>query len=159
MSNFLKKAFTKTFSCVNIKTEIIIILVLVVSLMKRQNYSRKREAIYQALCSTKIHPTADWIYQQLKPIYPDLSLGTVYRNISHFKEEGLIISVGVVKGQERLDANISPHAHFICSACGNVIDVEEINPNQSIDELVSHKYHFDVQYHDLVFHGLCKDCK
>lgn len=71
---------------------------------KRQNYSRKREAILSAICSTDIHPTADWIYQKLKPIYPDLSLGTVYRNIARFKEDGLIISVGVVEGQERLMA-------------------------------------------------------
>ena len=54
---------------------------------KRQNYSRKREAILSAICSTDIHPTADWIYQKLKPIYPDLSLGTVYRNIARFKED------------------------------------------------------------------------
>ena len=87
---------------------------------KRQNYSRKREAILSAICSTDIHPTADWIYQKLKPIYPDLSLGTVYRNIARFKEDGLIISVGVVEGQERLDGTTAPHAHFICSKCGCV---------------------------------------
>lgn len=126
--------------------------------MKRQNYSRKREAIYNVLCSTKCHPTADWIYQQLKPVYPDLSLGTVYRNIARFKEEGVIVSVGVVNGQERLDANVSPHAHFVCAECGSVIDLDEINQNAAIDKEVTDKYHFDVQYHDLVFHGKCSEC-
>ncbi len=97
-----------------LKTETGIIIDLVVTMEKRQNYSRKREAIYQAICSTDTHPTADWIYQNLKPVYSDLSLGTVYRNINRFKEEGRIISVGVVNGQERLDGNTVPHSHFIC---------------------------------------------
>ena len=47
----------------------------------RENFSRKREAIYQTVCDTKVHPTAEWVYEALKPVYPDLSLGTVYRNL------------------------------------------------------------------------------
>lgn len=125
---------------------------------KRQNYSRKREAILQTICSTKSHPTADWIYQTLRPVYPDLSLGTVYRNISHFKDDGFVICVGVVNGQERLDGNVKPHAHFICSCCGSVIDVDEVDQNHGIDTAVSSKYGFLVEYHDLVFHGVCAQC-
>lgn len=127
---------------------------------KRQNYSRKREAIYQAICSTKSHPTADWIYQSLKPVYPDLSLGTVYRNISRFKEEGSVISVGVVNGQERLDGNVSPHAHFICKVCGRVVDVasDNVAEDKNLDQGISKKYHCVVDFHDLVFHGTCSNC-
>ena len=66
---------------------------------QKQNYSHKREAILNIMRGTKSHPTAEWVYQQLKPQYPDLSLGTVYRNISRFKEEGQLITVGVVGGQ------------------------------------------------------------
>ena len=86
---------------------------------KRQNYSRKREAILDTLRSTKTHPTAEWVYLQLKSQYPDLSLGTVYRNLSQFKEDGTIVSLGVVNGQEHFDGDISPHSHFICSHCGH----------------------------------------
>lgn len=127
---------------------------------KRQNYSRKREAILQAICSTKTHPTADWIYQTLKPVYPDLSLGTVYRNIARFKEEGTIISVGVVNGQERLDGNTMPHPHFICTRCGSVIDVEidDLDQTQEIDREVGERYQMQVDYHELVFHGKCSKC-
>ena len=53
-----------------------------VSMEKRQNFSRKREAILMTIRNATIHPTAEWVYQQLKPQYPDLSLGTVYRNIA-----------------------------------------------------------------------------
>ena len=60
--------------------------------MKR-NFSSKRNAIYNVLLNTDTHPSARWVYEQLKPDFPDLSLGTVYRNISLFKNEGTIISV------------------------------------------------------------------
>ena len=60
-------------------------------------YSRKREAILNAIQSTDCHPSAEWVYQTLKPTHPDLSLGTVYRNLVLFQQQGLIQSIGVVK--------------------------------------------------------------
>ena len=96
--------------------------------------------------------------QKLKPIYPDLSLGTVYRNIARFKEDGLIISVGVVEGQERLDGTTAPHAHFICSKCGCVLDVEDVEQNAQLDFDVSKRIRCQIDSHDLVFHGICEEC-
>lgn len=143
-----------------LKTETGIIINLVVTMEKRQNYSRKREAIYQAICSTDTHPTADWIYQNLKPVYSDLSLGTVYRNINRFKEEGRIISVGVVNGQERLDGNTVPHSHFICKKCGCVLDVgsDGMMTDCLLDQGIAKRYGCQVDFHDLVFHGTCSHC-
>ena len=62
--------------------------------------SKKRQVILEALAATTAHPTAQELYQQLKPDYPDLSLGTVYRNLSLFSEQGDVMSVGVFRGQE-----------------------------------------------------------
>ena len=53
---------------------------------KAIRYSKKREAILNAIQSTKCHPSADWVYQTLKPEHPDLSLGTVYRNLEFFRQ-------------------------------------------------------------------------
>lgn len=92
----------------------------------KQRFSKKREAIYTCLCSTDSHPTADWIYHQLLPSYPDLSLATVYRNLSQMKDAGLIQSVGVVAGQERFDATVQSHTHFVCTQCNAVLDLHEI---------------------------------
>lgn len=125
---------------------------------KKQNYSRKREAILRALRNTNVHPTAEWVYQKLKPNYPDLSLGTVYRNLAQFKKDGVIISVGVVNGQERYDGNIHPHTHFICSGCGAVLDVPGEYVGKDSAELVSEKYQLEVDSCDVVFHGLCAEC-
>ncbi len=123
--------------------------------------SRKRDAILAAICSTKCHPTAEWIYNAVKPEYPDLSLCTVYRNIAMFKDEGSIICVGVVNGQERYDGCVKPHMHFVCDKCGAVIDVE--NPHSfsddEMDKKISDAYDIDVDYHSIVFHGKCTNCR
>lgn len=102
---------------------------------QQKKFSRKREAILTCLHGTTCHPTAEWVYQQLKPQFPDLSLGTVYRNLAAFKAEGVIDSVGVVNGLERYDGNTIPHAHIVCESCGAVLDAETI---ELPDKLLAH---------------------
>ncbi|NLV49953.1 MAG: transcriptional repressor [Clostridiales bacterium] len=125
---------------------------------KTARYSRKREAIYDLLCSTDTHPTAEWIYNCLKPGYPDLSLGTVYRNISRFKDEGLIVCVGVVGGQERFDANTGLHPHFVCDTCGAVLDLAALQDDTGIDRKAEKLYGLRVDRHYLTLHGRCPNC-
>ena len=70
---------------------------------QRSKHFKKREAILNCLRSTTCHPSAEWVHAQLKAEYPDISLGTVYRNLALFKEQGLIISVGTVNGVVSVD--------------------------------------------------------
>lgn len=121
-------------------------------------YSKKREAVLSAIRGTDCHPSAEWIYQQLKPLHPDLSLGTVYRNLTFFQEHGLVQSVGVVQGQERFDAIVSPHSHFVCNCCGTVLDLPGIEPGADLDRAVSRQYGLAVQRHKLTFYGSCSSC-
>lgn len=125
---------------------------------KATRYSKKREAILDVIRSTEEHPSADWVYQKLKPEYPDLSLGTVYRNLARFKEDGVIISVGTVNGQERFDATVKPHAHFICKDCGSVMDFHGLDQDENMDRLVEEKFGMKIDHHELVFHGTCPHC-
>ena len=123
-------------------------------------YSKKREAILSALRGTKSHPSAEWVYQTLKPAHPDLSLGTVYRNLSLFRQQGVIQSVGVVNGQERFDADTSLHHHFVCERCGSVLDLDfRQEQEDSWDQAVSEQYGFKTLRHELIFHGICKTCQ
>lgn len=123
-------------------------------------YSKKREAILSALRGTKSHPSAEWVYQTLKPTHPDLSLGTVYRNLSLFRQQGVIQSVGVVNGQERFDADTSPHHHFVCERCGEVLDLDfRQDREENWDRTVSEQYGFRTLRHELVFYGICKTCQ
>lgn len=126
----------------------------------KRNFSAKREAIYQTLSSTKTHPTVEWVYQQLKPKIPDLSLGTVYRNIAVFREMGIAKSVGVVDGQERFDADMSPHSHFVCRKCFKVIDIkcDKNFINSNVYRCVGMECNVLVENHSMTFCGLCSGC-
>ena len=121
-------------------------------------YSKKREAILAAIQGTNCHPSAEWVYQQLKPQHPDLSMGTVYRNLTFFREHGLIQSVGVVQGQERFDAVVTPHSHFVCNCCGSVLDLPGVQPGEELDQTVSQQYGLVVNHYELTFYGLCPSC-
>ncbi|MDO4816284.1 MAG: transcriptional repressor [Bacillota bacterium] len=119
--------------------------------------SKKRQAIYDALCATKSHPSAEQLYMELKNQIPDLSLGTVYRNLGVLMQDGLIISVGNVDGQERYDANTAPHAHFICTSCGKVDDADMELPLPGYGAFEEHTG-WKLFSHSLSFSGKCCDC-
>ena len=121
-------------------------------------YSKKREAILNAIRSSDAHPSAELIYQSLKTTHPDLSLGTVYRNLLFFQRQGTIQSVGVVHGQERFDAVTAPHSHFVCSHCGAVIDLHKIPMDANLNRAVREQYGFEVERHELTFYGKCNVC-
>lgn len=127
-------------------------------LMARRNFSEKREAIYNLIRNTTSHPSAEWVYNQLKPQYPNISLGTVYRNMAMFAEQGLIMSVGTVNGRERFDANTTPHAHFICNKCSAVIDLDYMQYNKELDESVLLNTGHSVEKHAMFFYGICRKC-
>ncbi len=127
--------------------------------MRTQNYSKKRQAIYQLLLSTKEHPSAEWLHNQLKSEYPDLSLGTVYRNLKLLENNGVIRSVAVVDGRERYDAVMSLHPHFVCVNCGRVVDVIM---KRDIKELTDGSYIQGigkVEFLSLIYYGRCDDCR
>ena len=126
--------------------------------MRTQNYSRKRQAIYELLLSTKEHPSAEWIYNSLKSEYPDLSLGTVYRNLKLLEENGTVKSVAVVDGRERYDALMSPHSHFICSKCGRVIDVFFQNEISNIADNLRIDGVKEINSFSLIYYGICDKC-
>ena len=120
--------------------------------------SKKRDALLALLRNTDTHPSADQVYQALKPGYPGLSLATVYRNLSQLCEQGLAVRVGTVNGQERYDGRTRPHAHFICNRCGTVLDLPDIRPDSALEQSVSAQYGFAVQRCELTYYGLCPSC-
>ncbi|MCL2342586.1 MAG: transcriptional repressor [Firmicutes bacterium] len=120
--------------------------------------SKKRDAILDLLRSSSEHPTAEWLYSRLKIEYPDLSLGTVYRNLSMFRKDGTITVAATVDGNERFDWNIEPHAHFICETCGKVVDVGMQGRQESVYEAIRQNTGHVVNWHSLNFFGECSDC-
>jgi Fur family peroxide stress response transcriptional regulator len=127
-----------------------------------RKHSAKRDAILNILKGTGAHPGAQWVYERLKPAMPDLSLGTVYRNLKFFREEGAALSVGVVNGEERFDGVTKPHPHLVCSRCGAVLDL----PSEQADALCGGfeqarslaETSFAIDFRRTLFYGLCGDC-
>ena len=119
---------------------------------------RKRDAILSYLRSTDVHPSADMVYAQLKPEIPDLSLGTVYRNLSMFRQQGVIASVGTVSGVERFDGNTAPHVHFVCTDCSAVIDMPQMEVPKVMEETAQMQIGGRVETCSLTFTGQCRNC-
>ncbi len=126
---------------------------------KAAKHFRKRDAILTCLRQTTEHPTAQWVYARLKPQIPDLSLGTVYRNLTLFKEQGLIASLGTVDGMERFDANTLPHVHHICTGCGRVMDLCQIRVPEELNREAAADAGGTVTGCQLTFTGLCSQCE
>ena len=119
---------------------------------------RKRNAILECLRHTDSHPSAEMVYGMLQQEHPDISLATVYRNLSRFKSQGIIQSLGTVNGIERFDANTKPHVHFICTGCDAVNDLPQIQVPQALSCSVEECSGCNVQSCQLTFTGLCSDC-
>lgn len=124
--------------------------------MAIKRFSKQRELVYQAVCGTTEHPTAETVYNWLKPENPALSLGTVYRNLNQLVEEGTILRLPFPV--ERYDANTKPHAHFLCQVCGNVYDIMDIRYDHALDRQAELLSGHTIDQHELVFDGTCVHC-
>lgn len=120
--------------------------------------SQQRERILEILKETKSHPTADWVYMKLKEEIPELSLGTVYRNLKVLMEQGLIQKLPFGSTFDRFEAKIAPHYHLVCEKCGVVEDFEM--PQYSEINLQAEKMSaFKISRHRIDFFGLCEKCQ
>lgn len=127
--------------------------------MANRRGSKQREAILRILQSTDIHPTADWIYDQVRKVIPNISLGTVYRNLNLLKDEGLIKEVTIYgSSSARYDANLEPHHHFICLICNSVYDLPVRGENVNVSHLISGR-NFKVKFVKLDIFGICDRCQ
>ena len=123
-----------------------------------QKHFKKRDAILQYLRMTDTHPSAEMVYGALKPRMPDLSLATVYRNLSLFRTNGQIISVGTVNGTERFDGNTVPHVHFVCTDCCCVTDMHRIKVPEEVSGRACQLYGCEVADCQLTITGICEKC-
>lgn len=120
--------------------------------------SKQKEIIYNALVEEPCHPTADTLYNKLKPDYPSLSLATVYRNLNQFAAQGKIIKIQVPDGSDRFDASTYKHFHGFCTQCGEVFDIDE-QELLGIEEKIMNISTLKVTQYNLVIYGICNECR
>ena len=126
--------------------------------MAALKYSRQREAIKHFLVSTNSHPTADIVYMHVKEEFPNISLGTVYRNLNLLADLGEATKITTPDGPPPPDAVTKPHYHFCCKKCGSVLDME-IPDLDELNEYASKDFGGEIEGHTILFHGICGNCK
>ena len=126
-------------------------------MVKHLRYSRQRERIYEYLRTTAEHPTAEMVHLALRKESPELSLGTVYRNLKLLEELGRVRRVTTYDGSERYDAICENHAHFICETCGTFRDIPQADSGRIWDGLEL-KDGYRVSKLDMILTGTCPAC-
>ena len=124
--------------------------------MRRE--TKQREAILRVLMNTKSHPTADLIYDEVKKEIPNISKGTVYRNLKVLQENGQVSELNLNGTISRFEVKQDSHYHFRCEKCGRVSDID-MPVDRELDRQVEKRTGLKVAYHQLEFRGLCKDCQ
>jgi Fur family peroxide stress response transcriptional regulator len=117
----------------------------------------QRLAIYQALSNTMEHPSAEFIYQQVRKRFPMISLGTVYKTLERFYDVGLVHKVSPVSEVARYDAKTSNHHHLICVQCHSIQDIEDTVLDREI--CLPEGCGFQLLRHQVVLHGYCLNCR
>ena len=121
-------------------------------------YSKQRELILNCIKENPCHLTADAIYEMLKKENPNLSLGTVYRNLAQLVEHHMILKISIPGEPDRYDGNMDDHIHFLCLECNEVQDLF-IDELSSIGQMVEAKADVKVDSFDLLLKGTCSRCK
>ncbi len=125
--------------------------------MATLKYSRQRASIQEYLSQSYEHPTADMVYSHVKKTFPQISLGTVYRNLNLLTDMGHVLKITTPSGGDRFDARLTPHNHFICDQCGTITDLM-MTPITGIQNLSGDAFDGSIESHSTVFFGKCKSC-
>jgi Fur family peroxide stress response transcriptional regulator len=120
--------------------------------------SKQRDTILRVVMNSNDHPRADWVYDKVRQEIPNISMGTVYRNLNSLAKSGDIRQLDIADGTSRFDGNTENHYHFRCEECGHIFDLDE-PVDQSISERVAENTGFKVYRQRMELIGLCNGCQ
>ena len=119
--------------------------------------SKQRDAVLQVVKAACDHPTADMIFERVREQIPNISLGTVYRNLSELSASGDILAFKAFDGSEHYDATCEPHPHLCCTACRQIVDLDIPFVDDFTKKSANHTG-AEIESHNIVFYGKCSDC-
>ncbi len=123
------------------------------------NYSKQREVILEVMKETRIHPTAEEIYQLVIKKEPRISKSTVYRNINILLEQGSIRKITMTARADRFDYIQEEHQHIICENCGKVIDFHYDFEIAKLEKMISNNLANTFKINNIILYGICENCK
>jgi Fur family peroxide stress response transcriptional regulator len=126
-----------------------------------KRYSAQKMMIKDALMRLD-HPTASEVYEYIRKIYPNISLGTVYRNLGLMAESGEILRISMGNSPDRFDISTHDHIHVICRECGQMFDADSHkleNMLKEIDEFLEESTGVHIEDRTMYFSGICSSCR
>jgi Fur family ferric uptake transcriptional regulator len=111
----------------------------------------------QIISRLHTHPSAEDIYEEARKTMPNISLGTIYRNLDNLSDDGVISRIAVDDGKMRFEANTKKHYHINCIKCGKVEDAP-IDYNHNLDSKLKGLADYRIMGHNTEFFGICPDC-
>lgn len=120
--------------------------------------TKQRQVILEELRAVTSHPTADDMYDMVRRRLPNVSLGTVYRNLEMLAESGVVQKLDIGGTKKRFDGNVAVHYHLRCLACGRVDDVH-LDLGVDLEAMASAVTDYAILRHRLEFIGVCPHCE
>ncbi|NSW52622.1 MAG: transcriptional repressor [Anaerolineae bacterium] len=118
-----------------------------------------RMALLRLIAVSEGHPNAAQLFEQLRQQFPTVSLATVYKTLALLKEENEVFEIDL-RDDSHYDGNKPyPHPHLICRVCRQIIDGDEVSLLGALNQEIRERYQFQVQQSQLVFYGVCRDCR
>lgn len=124
--------------------------------MAMEKKSRQRDALLANLASRTDHPTADELYFDLKQEFPNISLGTVYRNLAQLSESNAILKL-TCGTADHFDYNTNQHYHLFCEECHRLYDLD-MPILDGLNKQAQNHYDGQINNHRLFFYGICENC-
>jgi len=121
----------------------------------------QRMAIVREVAADESHPSAQELFDRLRPAMPTMSFATVYNTLAALCAAGLGTSLSLAPGSTRFDPNMHPHDHVVCDRCGAVRDVRDPVPPRPLPAqraLAKTSPGFSVRVVEQIFRGLCREC-
>lgn len=124
----------------------------------KQRITKQRVLILEELRKVTSHPSAHEIYEMVRPKLPNISFGTVYRNLKFLQRLNLLQELNYGKRFSRFDGNPQDHYHIVCRECDRVDDVPSEIWNK-LNKEVEGLTQYEIRSHRIEFYGLCPRCK
>ena len=127
-----------------------------------KNYSKQRDDLLSILKNSKTHPTAEELYEKVKLKIPNVSKGTVYRNLKDLENDGKVKKLA--KAQSRVVyyqyvdcASCKGHIHLSCTNCGNIVHLPE-QESEVLEKTILKNSHFNIDKSSTILYGVCEKC-
>jgi Fe2+ or Zn2+ uptake regulation protein len=126
---------------------------LEVAQMKR---TRPRLLVLELLLELKGHYAADEIVVLLQERHTPLPRASVYNTLEALLSKGLVMMADAGPGRALYEAGGTWHHHFVCLACGSVINIPCVKGEKPC--LLPERFSGVVEEAQIIFRGYCESC-